>query len=88
MRGQREFESAPHGRAGNGGDDGLGDGIHIGQQVGERRLARIVRLAQFADVRAAAEITTAADDHERAHVMVVVAFLEGIEHALQQALVD
>ncbi len=87
MAAQRQFQAPAHGRAGYRGDDRLGHGIHIGQGIGQRCLTRVVGLAEFADVGAAAEVAPATDDHECADMVIVVALPEGIENALHHAFV-
>ena len=84
---QGQLQSPAHGRTGNRGDDGLGDRVHVGKRVGQRGLARIVGSAELADIGAAAEVASTADDDEGADMVVVVALLEGLQDALDHALV-
>jgi hypothetical protein len=88
VAGHRQFQATAHRRAGQRRKDRLGDGVHVGEQVGQRRHAGVIGLAELADVGAAAEVLPGADQQEGLDAWLVLALLDRIEDALGHALVD
>ena len=87
MTGQRQLQTAAHGRAGQRSKNRLGHGVHVCQQVRQGRQTRFVRFAELGDIGTTGKIAATTDEQKTVHVLIVLAFLDGIENALQHPFV-
>ena len=88
VAGQRQLEAAAHGHAVDGGDDRLRRGLHGLDDGVQRGLGRHLGRPELADVGAAGEALSGADEHDRHDAGIGGGAVEALDEPAPQLVAE